>query len=131
MNFDGIAVNDALKAELNAMEKSRRMPHAIIISGGDGQSRESLSRHLAMWAVCDSSHKPCGECRACLKAQSKNHMDIYYAKGRGKTDIIPVDEVRNIIRCLSYPLSHVETLSFVIPCCRNIVDDFKRPAKLG
>ncbi len=98
VNFHGITISEALKAELESMEKSRRMPHAIIISGGDGQSRESLSRHLAMWAVCESSQKPCGECRACIKAQSKNHMDIYYAKGRGKTDIIPVDEVRNIIK---------------------------------
>ena len=41
------------------------------------------------------------------------------------------DAVKNIARCLSYSLSHDETLSFVIPCCKKIVEDFKSPAKNG
>ncbi|MDO5123515.1 MAG: hypothetical protein Q4D44_02480 [Eubacteriales bacterium] len=99
MNFTGFAVGDSLMQQLNAMEKNARMPHAVIISGGDEENRAELTALLSMWAVCTcEGEKPCGECRQCVKARSQNHMDIYYAKGKGKTDSISVDEVRNIVR---------------------------------
>ncbi len=99
MNFSSFSINDRVKNQLDSMEKNARMPHAVIITGGDKSGREELSTLLSMWAVCtNEGEKPCGECRQCIKAKSKNHMDIYYAKGKGKTDSISVDEVRNIVK---------------------------------
>ena len=99
MNFSQLQVSDSLKKQLDSMEKNARMPHAVIITGADKEKREELSTLLSMWAVCTSEgEKPCCRCRLCHKAESKNHMDIYYAKGKGKTDSISVDEIRNIVR---------------------------------
>lgn len=81
------------------MEKSRRMPHAVIISSPDQKKREELMRLLSMHAVCTfEGETPCDECSGCIKAKAGNHPDIYFAKGKGKTDGISVDEIRNIVR---------------------------------
>ncbi len=98
MNFSHISLSEELKSELTSMEGSRRMPHALIITGGDDTSREEFVRFLCMWAVCKEDDKPCGECSACIKVNGDNHIDVYRAKGTGKTNGISVDEIRNITR---------------------------------
>ncbi|MBQ8000778.1 MAG: hypothetical protein IJ298_06100 [Ruminococcus sp.] len=99
MNFLGFEGGEAVKAQLDSMEKSRRMPHAIIVTGGSDSTREAFAMLLCKWAVCASDgERPCGECSGCHKAEGKNHIDIYYAKGSGKTDGISVEEIRNITR---------------------------------
>ncbi len=99
MNFSEFSIGEGLKNQLGAMEKSARMPHAVILAGGDIKKREELVTLLSMWAVCSSENeKPCGVCRRCIKAKAKNHADIYFAKGKGKTDSISVDEIRNIVK---------------------------------
>lgn len=99
MNFLGFDGGEAVKNQLESMEKSRRMPHAIIITGGSESTQQALVLLLCKWAVCISdAEKPCGECPQCLKAEGKNHIDIYYAKGSGRTYVISVEEIRNITR---------------------------------
>ena len=99
MNFLDKNFGDGIAGELNALEQSHRMPHAVIITGGDKKSREDLCNHLCMWAVCSSQgEKPCGVCNGCTKCKSSAHVDVYYAKGTGKTDSISVEEIRNITR---------------------------------
>ena len=98
MNFSQFNFGTSIETQLTAMEQSRRMPHAIVITGGNAQRRQELCRFLSMWAVCSANSKPCTECSACRKAQTGNHTDIYFAKGTGKTNGISVDEIRNISR---------------------------------
>lgn len=99
MNFSDFECSDALKNQLDAMEKSRRMPHAVLITGGSVTTRKKLSSLLSAWAVCTGERdKPCMECSQCRKSASGNHVDIYYAKGTGKTDGIAVEEIRNITK---------------------------------
>lgn len=98
MNFLEFDLSESVREELSAMERSRRMPHAVIITGGNDESRRELCALLSMWAVCIEEKKPCGSCPQCRKAENKNHIDIYYAKGSGKTDSISVEEIRNITR---------------------------------
>ena len=98
MNFADYDFSSRLKDQLDAMEKSRRMPHAVIVTGGTEETRQSLASFLSMYCVCTSKERPCGVCSQCLKAKSKNHIDVYFAKGKGKTDGIPVEEIREINR---------------------------------
>ena len=93
MNFADYDFSSRLKDQLDAMEKSRRMPHAVIVTGGTEETRQSLASFLSMYCVCTSKERPCGVCSQCLKAKSKNHIDIYFAKGKGKTDGIMVESV--------------------------------------
>ncbi len=98
MNFSLISLSEELKSQLSSMEQSRRMPHALIITGGSDTSREEFVRFLCMWAVCKEADKPCSECSACIKVKGGNHIDVYTAKGTGKTNSISVEEIRNITR---------------------------------
>lgn len=96
MNFADFDLSESVKAQLETMEKSGRMPHAIIVTGGNDETRQNLALFLSMFSVCTCEDKPCTLCSQCLKAQSKNHIDIYYAKGKGKTNGVPVEEIREI-----------------------------------
>lgn len=98
MNFSGFDFGESLCAQLSSMEESRRFPHAVIITGGNAQRRQELCNFLSMWAVCREDVKPCTECPQCKKAINQNHIDIYFAKGSGKTNGISVEEIRNITR---------------------------------
>ncbi len=98
MIIPDIKGNAELKSSLCALDESNRMPHALIITGGAPAERGALALHLSMWAVCSSSERPCGRCKNCLNAQKKEHSDIYYAKGSGKTGIYNREELSAIIR---------------------------------
>lgn len=98
MNFDNFNGNDSLKKALDAIENQNRMPHAVIINGGNEESRSAVAQHLAVWAVCNGENKPCHNCKNCINAEAKNHSDIYFAKGEGKTNIYNKDELKKIIK---------------------------------
>lgn len=98
MNFANMTLSEELRIQLDSMEKSNRMPHAVIVTGGNSQSRQDLYMFLSAFAVCTDREKPCNCCLQCIKANSRNHIDIYFAKGSGKTDVISVEEIRNITR---------------------------------
>ncbi len=124
MNFQKFSVSEGLKNQLNSMEKSQRMPHAIIVSSPDPKKREELTKLLSMWAVCTSEgESPCGECSQCLKAENLNHTDVYYAKGKGKTNGILVEEIRNIVHDSVIIPSEAKRKVYVLP------DADKRMAK--
>lgn len=97
MNFEKFSGNEALKIALDAIENQNRMPHAVIINGGTEESRNAVAEHLAVWAVCSGENKPCHNCKNCINAEAKNHSDIYFAKGEGKTNIYNKDELKKII----------------------------------
>jgi len=96
VNFSQYEFGNMLEDQLCSMEKSRRMPHAVMITGGSEENRKELCQFLSMWAVCSAADKPCSECSQCKKVKNLNHSDVYYAKGKGKTNGIPVEEIRNI-----------------------------------
>ena len=118
MNFIDFQGNERLKTALNSLEQQNRMPHAIIIQGGTEESRDNLSTHLAMWAVCNSDgEKPCGECKNCINAKAKAHSDVYFAKGEGKTNIYNKDEINRIIRDASIKPNQADTKVYVLSEC--------------
>lgn len=99
MIFPEIQGNENLKHSLNELEAKNRMPHAVIIDGGNEETRLSLARHLAKWAVCESENeKPCSNCKGCTLAHADSHSDIHYSKGEGKTGIYNKEEMLFIIK---------------------------------
>lgn len=97
MRFEEVAGNERARQQLDALEQSGRMPHALILEGGDEAARTKLARHLARWAVCGGEgDKPCGSCPACQKALSGNHPDIFTAQGGSGPKSFHVDVIRTI-----------------------------------
>lgn len=98
MNFDKFPGNDALKESLNTLDTHNRMPHAVIINGGNSDGRRELAVHLSAWAVCSGENKPCHVCKNCINAENKAHSDIYFAKPDGKTNVYKKEELQKIIK---------------------------------
>ncbi len=69
MNIHGLEINSRLKRSLSDMIDSGKLPHAIILEGGNSESRLGLARLLAAALVCTSQvNRPCKTCPACIKA---------------------------------------------------------------
>ncbi|MDP4120659.1 MAG: hypothetical protein Q8876_06365 [Bacillota bacterium] len=85
-----------IQQEIQNLMSLNRLPHAIILEGADAKTREEVALYLSQWAVCKSAEKPCGDCSGCIKAERKSHGDIYYAQKAGKTEVIPIEEIRKI-----------------------------------
>ena len=87
----------SLPEELLSLLQNERLPHAVVLQSADREKREACARFLTRWAVCcDEENKPCGSCPGCVKAHSGTHPDVYTAQGSGKTQAIPIDEIRKI-----------------------------------
>lgn len=117
MNFGDLQLNNSLKNSLNALDKENRMPHAFIICGGSEESRRALCDHLAAWAVCSESDKPCGGCKNCINAFERAHSDIYYAKGSGKTQIYKAEELKWIVGDASIKPNQADRKVYVFEEC--------------
>lgn len=86
----------SLPKELLALLEHNCLPHAVVLESHDKQTALDTALHLSKWAVCTGREKPCGVCSACIKAVKNSHPDIYTAQAAGKTQAIPVDEIRRI-----------------------------------
>lgn len=71
-----LSVGDSLKSTFAELIKKDRLPHAILLDGGDEVSRNSTAVFLAASFVCESGDKPCGHCINCSKAENGIHPDI-------------------------------------------------------
>lgn len=94
---------------------SGRMPHAVLIEGSDSELRQQAVRYLSMYAVCSSKKRPCGECKNCQMAKANAHADIYTPKLSGKTNIISVDAIRELIKDASIIPNEADTKVFILP----------------
>ena len=97
MRFDSLPGNDRAKEQLNALDVSGHMPHALILEGPQDSGKEEFARKIAQWAVCTSQEqRPCGVCPACRKFLSGGHPDIFTAQGGSGSRSFHVDAVRAI-----------------------------------
>lgn len=77
--------------------KKGRLPHAILLDGGNSESRDRTSSFLAASFVCENEDRPCGLCINCMKAQEKIHPDVIITDPEALNEkIFKVDLVREI-----------------------------------
>ncbi len=93
---------------------SRRMPHAVLIEGADTNTRKEVAHFLSKGAVCSGEFRPCETCKDCIKASKNSHPDIYTPKLSGKTNIINVDSVRELIKNTSIIPNEADTKVFIL-----------------
>ena len=103
-----------VKDTFSDLVSNRRMPHAVLIEGGTQEKRQNAAKFLAMYAVCSSDTRPCGVCKNCIKAKNMGHSDIYTPKLSGKTNIISVEAVRELIKDASIIPNDADTKVFIL-----------------
>ncbi len=66
------AVHSALDALLHS-----RFPQAILLQGGNAQTRNALAQHVAQALLCAQPSAPCGSCTDCVKVTHGVHPDLF------------------------------------------------------
>lgn len=91
-----------------------RMPHAVLIEGGTKEQRAQAISYLSRYAVCSGENRPCGICKHCVKVLSGGHSDIYVPKLSGKTNIISIEAIRDLIKDASIIPNEADTKVFIL-----------------
>lgn len=82
-------------SELKKRLSDRRIFHAYIVTGSDGERRQWTGELIARAAVCSGAgHIPCGTCRDCVKALRGVHPDIETVEKSGREHT--VDSMRAV-----------------------------------
>ncbi|MBQ4551845.1 MAG: DNA polymerase III subunit delta' [Clostridia bacterium] len=86
--------------------RAGRAPHAALITGIAGTGKRTLARLLACALLCTAEGKrPCMQCKGCRRAQAMTHPDLLLPSTKEKDRSIKVEDLREIIRALSYHAS--------------------------
>lgn len=76
LNLNEIGIKNSLAHNIEGLIEKDRLPHAILIRGGNPEQKGQFSAYLARALVCEDANKPCGVCHHCLKAKNGSHPDI-------------------------------------------------------
>ena len=75
-----------------------RVAHAYLFSGPPQIGKTKLARILAQALNCTEQDRPCGQCRACCKAEQNSHPDIQVVEGQSASGGLLIDQVRALQR---------------------------------
>ena len=100
MNFGKENFSEKIKYQLSSLSHNNRLPHALIVAGGNSETRKAVAQFLCRYAVCSGDSKPCSLCKNCIKAESHSHPDITVVEGSQKTKakIYSKEIIEDIIR---------------------------------
>ena len=98
MNTEGFRFDSGVMQMLTEFDRSKRMPHAIIIESPDAGKAAELAVFLSMYAVCGEAEKPCGVCKNCLNAKNKAHADIAYPQLQAQKKAYTVEQMRELMK---------------------------------
>lgn len=78
---------------------SERLPHALILSGKEGDGAEVLAKSLARTALCMSPELgyPCNHCKSCLLHKADTHPDYFKIVPGGASQTVKVDDIRLLV----------------------------------
>lgn len=92
--FQNIVGHRQVIAHLQSAIENNRVSHAYIIYGEHGAGKSLLAETFAMTLQCEKGGKePCGECRSCKQAVTRNQPDIIHVQHE-KPGTISVDDIR-------------------------------------
>ena len=96
--FSDIVGQEQIKEHLQTAINQNMIGHAYIINGERNCGKEFLAKVFAECIECEDQRdgEPCGQCHACIQAESKNHPDIIYVSHE-KPNVIGVDDIRSQI----------------------------------
>ncbi|MCR5686446.1 MAG: DNA polymerase III subunit delta [Lachnospiraceae bacterium] len=97
--FSNIIGQEHIKEHLRVTLTSGKISQAYLITGEVMQGKEYIARIFANALVCEDpvdGYDPCGICRPCIQANTRNHPDIITVT-HDKPNIVSVDDVRQQI----------------------------------
>ena len=101
-----------------------RLPHTVIISGGEGSGKKTFAAELAASYFCTSTlDRPCGVCLDCRLALSGTHPDLEYISSSSESKIgaINVELVRKVKMRSQIKPNQSDRRGFVLLNCQTML----------
>ncbi|MDR2301790.1 MAG: DNA polymerase III subunit delta' [Deltaproteobacteria bacterium] len=104
MSWEMIGQQRPIKT-LTDMIQSQRLPHGLLFTGPKGTGKYTLALALAQALNCENPQgdlSPCRKCPSCKKIAEDVHPDVMTLTPKGKQNIIPIENVRDLREALSF-----------------------------
>ena len=95
--FSRLFGNDAAKARIANLIRTKRMPHAFLIDGGEGSGKMTLAMEICAALNCESvndSALPCHACNSCQRIMNGSFTDVKILEKQPDKATIGVGEVK-------------------------------------
>jgi len=112
--FDSIYGNAPLKDYIRRNIDSGAFPHAVIIEGGEGSGKKTVSRLIASALACRAEKKPCMECNICRKISEDICPDVVFYGVKNGKKTIGVDTVRELREDVCIKSNELDVKVYVI-----------------
>ena len=88
---------------IKASRDAGRMAHAYLVVGPPNGAGLEFARELIQMVLCraEPSLRPCHQCRDCHSFESGNHPDMHQLEPCGKSRVIKINPVREMINLLA------------------------------
>lgn len=90
---------------LLARRQTGSLPHALLLSGGEGLGKNRFAETLAQSLLCERNEEtglPCGACRGCQLYAAGTHPDLRRVAPLEEGKVIGVDQVRELGHYLAH-----------------------------
>lgn len=80
MSFNDVIGQGEIKDFLRKMVKEERVPHALLLSGGEGRGKFALAFAFARYLLCQNptGTDACGICNGCKMSEELAHPDLHF-----------------------------------------------------
>jgi len=75
------------------------LPHALLVTGQPGMGKSAFSGMLAQLLLCEDREDgavPCGRCKGCVQFRAGSHPDYFVVAPEEESQVIKVDQVREL-----------------------------------
>ncbi len=86
--------------QIQQIRREDRLPHALLLTGGEGMGKRRFAEALAHSLLCESPDEtgvPCGQCRGCQLFRVGNHPDFQQIVPEEEGKEIRIDAIREFI----------------------------------
>lgn len=80
MSFDDVIGQNEVKVFLRRQVKEGRVPHALLLCGGEGRGKFALAFAFARYLLCQhpSDNDVCNQCNSCRMSEDLAHPDLHF-----------------------------------------------------
>ena len=103
--FERFPWQESIWAQLIGRTNNGTLPHALLLSGGNGIGKRDFAVQFAQLLLCDtfqnttnasSAALPCGHCHGCNLNKVASHPDLKIVAPESEGKIISIDQIREL-----------------------------------